>query len=421
MTSSPAGINCATSCSGTFNSGTAVTLTAAPAAGSVFAAWAGTGCAATTAAVTVTMKANSNCTATFNLKAFTLGVANAGTGSGTVTSSPAGINCGSTCSGSYSSGATVSLTAAAATNSTFVSWTGTGCSATSATINVSMSASTSCTATFDSQNPLAAKIGVFRPSTGQWFLDFNGNGLFDGCVVDTCVTNYGSNAMLPVVGDWEGTGKTSIGVFEPNTGAWHLDNGNGIWDECGSAGDICSTTNNHPGSLPVVKQMTSEKLVLGIFHPQLTTLVNGKNVTKKGVWNFDVDGDGRLDQCSIDQCRNFGELGDLPIVGDWKGTGEEMTGLFRPRNKTWYLDLNGNGRWNGSPTDALLGPFGTLGDIAVVGDWDGTGKVRIGVYRPSNSVWYLDISGDGIWQDCIIDACVGPFGQKGDLPVVGKW
>ena len=66
MTSSPAGISCSTDCTGTFNSGTAVTLTAAPAAGSVFASWAGTGCAATTAAVTVTMSANRNCTATFN-------------------------------------------------------------------------------------------------------------------------------------------------------------------------------------------------------------------------------------------------------------------------------------------------------------------------------------------------------------------
>src|SRR6185369_6930562 len=182
MTSSPAGINCTTNCSGTFNSGTAVTLTAAPATGSVFAAWAGTGCAATTPAVTVTLGANRNCTATFNLQTFTLAVASAGAGSGAMTSSPAGINCGSTCSGSYTSGATVVLTAAPATNSTFVSWTGTGCSASTATINVSMSMSRSCTATYNSQpknNPLTAKIGVFRPSTGQWFLDFNGNGFFD--------------------------------------------------------------------------------------------------------------------------------------------------------------------------------------------------------------------------------------------------
>ncbi len=335
MTSSPAGINCSTSCSGTFNSGTTATLTAAPASGSVFAAWAGTGCAATTAAVMVTISANRNCTATFNLQpasTFTLGIAKAGTGSGTVTSSPAGINCGSTCSGSYTSGATVALTAAPATNSTFVSWTGTGCSASTATINVSMSASTSCTATFDSQNPLTAKIGVFRPSTGQWFLDSNGNGIFDSCTIDTCVTGYGSNAMLPVVADWEGTGHTSIGVFEPNTGNWHLDNGNGKWDACSSTGDTCVTTYGAPGSFPVVKALSSEKLVLGTFQPQVTTRVRGRNVITLGVWNFDLDGDGNVDTCSIDQCiENFGQAGDLPVIGNWNGTGEEEIGVFRPQ------------------------------------------------------------------------------------------
>ena len=65
-------------------------------------------------AVTVTLAANSNCTATFIPKSFHSWLSPMrATGSGTVTSSPAGINCGTTCSGSYTSGATVALTAAA--------------------------------------------------------------------------------------------------------------------------------------------------------------------------------------------------------------------------------------------------------------------------------------------------------------------
>ena len=79
---------------------------------------------------------------------------------------------------------------------------------------------------------------------------------------------------------------TSIGVFEPNTGNWHFDNGNGIWDDCGSGGDSCVTTNNHPGSLPVVKEMSSEKLVLGTFNPQVTTQVNGEKRYQEGSLEF---------------------------------------------------------------------------------------------------------------------------------------
>jgi hypothetical protein len=228
--------------------------------------------------------------------------------------------------------------------------------------------------------------------------------------------------MLPVVADWDGSGHTSIGVFEPNTGSWHLDNGNGKWDDCSSTGDTCVTTYGDTGSYPVVKALSAEKLVVGTFQAQVTTIVKGKRVTTRGVWKFDLDGDGNVDKCKVDQCiENFGQAGDLPVIGDWNGTGKEEIGTFRPQTGQWRLDLNGNGKWDGSPTDRLLVPFGLPADLPVVGDWDGTGNVRIGTYRPSTGEWLLDTNGNGKWDGCNVDACLGPFGQAGDLPVVGKW
>lgn len=53
-----------------------------------------------------------------------LTVAFLGVGSGTVTSSPSGINCTSACSGSFTSGTAVTLTATPNTGSTFGSWSG---------------------------------------------------------------------------------------------------------------------------------------------------------------------------------------------------------------------------------------------------------------------------------------------------------
>ena len=43
---------------------------------------------------------------------------------GTVTSSPAGIDCGTTCSAYFADGSTVTLTAANAPQAIFVSWSG---------------------------------------------------------------------------------------------------------------------------------------------------------------------------------------------------------------------------------------------------------------------------------------------------------
>jgi hypothetical protein len=54
----------------------------------------------------------------------TLTVTRSGTGSGTVTSSPAGIDCGSSCSESYPGGVTVTLTASPAAGSVFAGWSG---------------------------------------------------------------------------------------------------------------------------------------------------------------------------------------------------------------------------------------------------------------------------------------------------------
>ena len=80
----------------------------------------------------------------------TLTVATSGNGSGTVTSSPAGINCGSTCSHAYSTGTGVSLSATPASGSVFSGWSG-ACSGTGG-CNVTMSQARSVTATFTLQS-----------------------------------------------------------------------------------------------------------------------------------------------------------------------------------------------------------------------------------------------------------------------------
>ena len=146
VTSSPAGINCGSTCSASYASGTQVMLTTTTASGSTFVGWSGGGCSGTGTCV-VKMSAAQAVTATFTLPN-TLTVSLAGTGSGTVTSSPTGINCGSTCSASYASGTQVMLTTTTASGSTFTGWNGGGCSGSGACV-VTMSAAQSVTATFN--------------------------------------------------------------------------------------------------------------------------------------------------------------------------------------------------------------------------------------------------------------------------------
>jgi hypothetical protein len=416
VTSAPAGIACGSDCSELYDSGTRVTLSATAASGSVFAGWSNASCGSG-----FNITTNTSCTATFNVAApappttYLLTVGKSGTGSGTVTSTPAGINCGSDCTETYNSGTGVTLFATAAAGSTFVGWSPAGCA------NSVMTSNTTCTASFQLGPQLMTRIGVFRPSTGEWFLDLNGNGTFDGCGVDKCIATYGNSDSLPIVGDWIGDEKSKIGVFEPNTGAWHLDDGDGKWGACGTSGDICIDSFGGPGRLPVAKDLTAaDRVMIGTFQSE-TSISNGRSA-KQGLWRFDRDGDGVFKNCSFDECvDNFGAPGDLPVVGDWSRAGVGAIGFFRPQTGEWYLDYNNNGKWDGSSVDKLFSSFGGPGDLPIVGDWDGKGIVRIGIFQPATRKWFLDLNGNGKLDACGVDVCLGPFGNSDDLPVVGNW
>jgi glucose/arabinose dehydrogenase len=147
--STPEGIRCGSVCSRTFGAGAVVTLTATPAAGSVFTGWTGGGCAGTSGC-TLTVAEATTVSGAFELPTFTLTVARSGSGSGTITSADGGIGCPVTCAAQYSTGRSVTLTANADPGSVFTGWSGGGCSDTGPCV-VTLGADTTVTATFGQQ------------------------------------------------------------------------------------------------------------------------------------------------------------------------------------------------------------------------------------------------------------------------------
>ena len=138
-----------------------------------------------------------------------------------------------------------------------------------------------------------------------------------------------------------------------------------------------------------------------------------------GTFYLDANGSGTWEGCSTDQCLSIGMTGDVPFVGDWNGTGPGKVGLFRPSTGTFYLDYNGNGIWDGCGTDRCL-QIGMNGDMPLVGDWNGSGPTKVGVFRPNTGTFYLDYNGSGTWEGCGTDRCL-QIGMNGDAPLVGKW
>jgi len=161
VTSSPTGISCGTTCSRSFSGGTSVTLTAVPASGSVFAGWSGGGCSGT-GSCTFQINNNVTVTATFNTSDASPPPPSSGTftvtvtkfqngGTGNVTSSPAGIDCGATCTASFASGTSITLFASAMTGR-FAGWMAGPCAGgTSPSCTFTLGANTTATASFGSQ------------------------------------------------------------------------------------------------------------------------------------------------------------------------------------------------------------------------------------------------------------------------------
>jgi hypothetical protein len=144
-----------------------------------------------------------------------LSVAKTGTGAGTVTGP--GINCGTDCTAPMASGATVTLSAAASSGSTFAGWSGGGCSGTG-TCTVTPSASVTVAASFTAASappPTSYTLTVARSGTGTGTVTGPGITCGTDCTATvgagTAVTLSAAPASDSTFSGWSGGACTGTG------------------------------------------------------------------------------------------------------------------------------------------------------------------------------------------------------------------
>lgn len=96
----------------------------------------------------------------------------------------------------------------------------------------------------------------------------------------------------------------------------------------------------------------------------------------------------------------FGQTDDIPVPGDYYGSGSENIAMFRGG---WWLIRKSDGS-----TD--LQAFGQSGDLPAQADYDGDGKTDLGIFRPSTGEFWYKKSSNGVFAS-------QSFGASGDLPV----
>jgi subtilisin family serine protease len=168
VTSNPNGINCGSDCSKSYVRGTSIVLTAEAADGYRFDLWGGACAGQQGSTCTLVMDADKSVSAQFALLQYRLTVALSGSGSGTVTASAGGINCGSACTAMFDSNTPITLTAAAASGSTFSNWSGV-CASSGLNCPVTMTSDLSVTATFK-KNSTTSGGGSSKSSGGKCFI-----------------------------------------------------------------------------------------------------------------------------------------------------------------------------------------------------------------------------------------------------------
>ncbi len=186
---------------------------------------------------------------------------------------------------------------------------------------------------------------------------------------------------------------------------WLDANGNDAWD--GTAGGDVILGFGAAGDVPIIGDWNGDDFDdIGIYRPSVASFF------------LDLNGNDQWDGTPTDGTYRFGIVGDVPIIGDWNGDGIDEIGVYRPSNARFYLDVNGNKLWDGTPTDRAIA-FGTLGDAPVIGDWNADGVDDVGVRR-ANKFW-LDANGNYLWNGTPGGDAVFLFGLSTDIPVIGKW
>jgi photosystem II stability/assembly factor-like uncharacterized protein len=223
--------------------------------------------------------------------------------------------------------------------------------------------------------------GVFRLSNGLLYLKNNNvTGIAD------LALNYGLAGDYPVVGDWDGDGIVTIGIYRD--GSFYLRNSNTL----GFAEIVFPF--GVSGDQPIAGDWDGDGIdTIGVYRPS-----TGQFLLR----NSNTEG-------AEDMSFYLGNVGDVGIAGDWDGDGLDTTGVFRPSNGVIFLkSANDTGF-----ADIALN-YGLPGDQPVMGDWNNDGKDTIGIYR--NGTFYLRNSNTNGFAELIFG-----LGNPGDMPIAGNW
>jgi 6-phosphogluconolactonase (cycloisomerase 2 family) len=231
---------------------------------------------------------------------------------------------------------------------------------------------------FDFDGDGKTDIGIFRPagSASEWWVNRSSTG-------QTFALQFGASTDQITPADSTGDGKADIAFFRPASGEWYV-----LRSEDFSFFALPFGTN---GDVPVPADYDADgKADFAVFRPSNST------------WFISQSGGAPT------RIVQFGVNGDQPVVADYDADGKADIGIFRPAagGAEWWIQR--------STAGLLAMQFGASTDKAVQGDYTGDGKADVAVWRPSTGEWFIVRSEDSSLYGF-------PFGADGDVPSPGDY
>jgi hypothetical protein len=206
---------------------------------------------------------------------------------------------------------------------------------------------------------------VWVDAGSQWSLR---DGLYRSAAVSRFY--FGNPGDVPFMGDWDGDGVATPGLFRQSDGFVYVKDAN----TQGTA-DLEFFFGN-PGDVPLVGDFDGDgRDSVSIWRPSQARVFVINELGRDG------EGLGAADFDFL-----FGNPGDTPFIGDFDGDGVDTIGLYRQSTGFVYFT---NTLATGNADLSFF--FGNPGDQILAGDWDGDGDDTVGVYRPSTGRVYVNL------------------------------
>ena len=214
---------------------------------------------------------------------------------------------------------------------------------------------------------------------------------------------------VAVVGDWDGNGHDDLGIYR--NGEWHLRSSS---DTSGYTARIVRY-GGAPGDIPLAADTDGDghdELVIyrsGRWHFRSGSETSGSTDAHHQLWRRarrhpgrrQLDGRRRRRDRDLPRGRWHlrgdnggirvivygGAPGDIPLVGDWDGNGNDDLVIYR--SGRWHLRSS---TYPDGATARGITYGGAAGDRPVLGHWHPTGIDTLGIYRSGR--WHLRSSNE---------------------------